>query len=277
MSALFTLQIAGLRVTVDCHHRKLASVFRRRYRGFLAPDGLPPDLYADVRWVGTARENALLETGLRFENGVLHFTAAGYTGQIDAAQGRGELALSSKQPVEEIDYYLRVIYALLAHKAGGVLLHAAGMARTGEAYLFLGPSGVGKTKLCRVSQPLAEVLNDDLILLLPRGDSWQACSTPFWNPTQVPPVPASAPLRAMFKLRQSEQVLLCPMGAGQALAALAAGAPVIPEDPTRVPRLLETLAALQRAAPMYELHFRPDASFWALLENGKLPQRQPPF
>ena len=268
MPTSFTLQIAGLRVAVDCHHRKLASVLRERYRDFLAPENLLPDLRADIRWIGTARENALLEIDLRFEGGVLRFAAAGYTGMVDSALGSGELTLSSKQPVEEIDYYLRAVYALLAHSAGGVLLHAAGIARDGGVYLFLGPSGVGKTTLCRVSQPLATVLNDDLILLLPRGGTWQAYGTPFWNPTQVRPHPESAPLRATFKLVKSKQVAVRPMGAGQALATLAAGAPIITEDPTRAPRLLDTLAAVQQAAPMRELHFRPDASFWAVIEGG---------
>ena len=68
---------------------------------------------------------------------------------------------------EEVEYFLRVIYALLVFQAGGLLFHAAGIVRDGQCYLFFGHSGSGKTTVARLSSTDL-VLNDDLVVLIPR-------------------------------------------------------------------------------------------------------------
>jgi hypothetical protein len=169
--------------------------------------------------------------------------------------------------VEDIDYYLRVAFALLAHAAGGVLMHTAGIVRGGSAYLFFGHSGSGKTTACKVSADKCKILNDDLILLLPQENMWHAYGTPFWNPTQIKPSNQSAPVAGMYQLIQSKEVFTKNMGQAQATAALIANVPVIPRDPIRSTRLLEILWQLQKNIPVSELHFLPDNSFWNVIST----------
>lgn len=261
-----TIEIAGLCVTIDCQHRKLAAMLQERYRNFLAKAGQIPDFHAKIRWTDTEGINTLRETSPCFNNGQLQIESPGCSGFVDIAKQNGQLTFSSGQPVEEIDYYLRMVYALLAHEKGGVLLHAAGVKTDSGAYLFLGPSGAGKTTVCKHSQAQYTILNDDLILLLPCEKRWQAYSTPFWNPTQVRPSTENAPVTALFWLVQSKQALTRPMRAGQALAALTAGAPIVSVDPGRIPRLLKILSAIQATTPMQALHFLPDPSFWEVID-----------
>lgn len=258
-----TIAIAGLSVSVTCNDPAVVAKLQRRYRAYAAEGDV--QLTAAVHLAGHQRQSALLDTGTVFREGVLQFTAAGYAGFIDEEAGEATLNLSSAQPAEEIDYFLRVVYALLAFHAGGLLIHAAGIVRDGRAYAFFGHSGSGKTTVARLS-PAGQVLNDDLLVLMPTGDGWTACSTPFWNPSQVAPAgPRQAPLSALFQLVQDRAVYVEEMEPSQALAELVSSVPVISASPTRSGRLLARGQQILQAVPAHRLHFLPDASFWQVI------------
>ena len=205
----------------------------------------------------------------QFQDGILRFASPAYNGYVDIASGQAACTLTTAQPLFAADYFLRVCLALLAFEAGGVLLHAAGVARRGRGYLFFGPSGSGKTTAARVSRDEAgaAVLNDDLVVLLPQADRWRVQATPFTNPTQVPPLgDARAPLYAIYRLAHSPRVYTEPIVPALALAELLTCCPIVSGDPGRSDRLLARLERLIQSVPVQRLYLRPDASFWAILD-----------
>ena len=261
----FSLTVADFTIRVNCNHGKLAEIMSERYHDFPAKQAAT--FTTDIQWVGKERTSSLLDTNTDFQEAVLHFSAPGYQGFINEKTGQGQLQLSSAQPVEDIDYYLRVAFALLAHSAGGILMHTAGIVRDGRAYLFFGHSGSGKTTACRVSADQHTILNDDLILLTPQNGEWIAHGTPFWNPTQIKPSNQNAPVAGMYLLIQAPHVAIHKLAPGQATAALISNVPVIPQDTFRSIKLLELLSTLQKNIPVYQLHFLPDNSFWDVIPN----------
>jgi len=257
----FILDIAGLRLALRCPQTKLIRGLFARYHRFHS------HLEAEVQVVGQRHALALSDQELRFDNGVLRFTAPGYDGAVDVKRGRAWLHLPPDNPADDIEYFLRLCTALLAFERGALLFHAAGLVRRGRGYLFFGHSGSGKTTVARLS-PDAEVLNDDLVLLRRERGEWHAYSTPFWNPTQMRPANvAKAPLRALFRLVQDTKVHLEPLPKAKALAELIASTPVIPADPQRLPRLLAFHQRLLADVPIYDLHFLPDPSFWTVIDD----------
>ncbi len=267
----FSLTISRIGIRVISNNSKLVEALHRRYQEFSGDS--EPHLKVNVQYEGHHRTSALLDTGLIFKDRICKFTAPGYDGFIDVGKERGDLKLSSVQPVEDVDYFLRVAYALLAFEAGGLLFHAAGVVRNGWTFLFFGHSGSGKTTVARLSKNDI-VLNDDLVMLLPDSQgsqersNWVAYATPFWNPTQVRPTPHSAPCAGLYRLVQDRDVFLEPMSQGQALAEMVSNVPVIPDDPTRNSELLKRGMDLLGAMPAYLLHFLPDDSFWDAVESA---------
>jgi hypothetical protein len=259
------LEIAGLCLAVRTYDRRVQYGLAERYRLF--PLRNTPRLTLHIYCAGRWRASALLDTGMTFQDGRLVFTAPGYAGYVDVAKGQGELALSSVQPVDDADYFLRCAFALLAFEAGGLILHAAGLVRHDHAYLFLGHSGSGKTTVARLSSS-ALVLNDDLVLLWPEEGRWWGYATPFGNPSSPPmTVAVCAPLRALLGLVQDKEVRLERAGPALAVADMVGNAPVVSADPGRAEALLGRCQQILQAVPYYRLHFLPDDSFWRIVDD----------
>ncbi len=265
------LVIAGIGLRLICNEIEVIKVLRNRYQDFLKVG--QPHLIAELTIQGRHRPSSLLDPGLVFKKKGLQFTAEGYEGFVSHQEGKAELCLSSIQPVEDIEYFLRICYAILAFENAGFLFHAAGIVKENQAYLFFGHSGSGKTTVARVSKQYL-VLNDDLVMLVPETKLaqdkpvWMAYATPFWNPTQVKPSAQRAPIAGLYRLVQNKNVFLEAMSKGQALAELISNVPVIPDDPQRNDGLIHRCLQILTTIPAHRLHFLPDDSFWKVIKPG---------
>ncbi len=270
-----TIAVADYAIALHFDHPALAKAVAERYAAFVTDR--PAGLHLRVDYVGQERDHAMLDQGMAFADGLLRFDAPGYVGHIDEGAGTGQLAISSRQPVEEVDYFLRVAAALLLFREGGFMFHAAGIVRDGRAYLYFGYSGSGKTTVSRLSHALGDtILNDDLLFLVPSDGGWMVHSSPFWNPTQVKPNGLdSAPLAGLFRLVQAKTVFTAPMQPGQAVAELVASVPVLGLDPGRTLAILARCQRLSRDVPVHHLHFLPDDSFWPVVLAATVPVPSP--
>jgi hypothetical protein len=258
------LSVAGKGVSVASRDSQLIAELARRYRDF--PCRSQPLLSAVVHLQASAGAPLNPDPELSFSPTGMQFWSQGFSGSINSQGGAALLTLDEAQAVEGVDYFLRLVYALLVFQAGGFLFHAAGVVHRGAALLFFGHSGSGKTTICRLSSGDL-VLNDDLLVLLPEGAGWVAHATPFWNPSQVQPAPHSAPVTGLYRLEQDRQVYRESLSRAQALAEVVSNVPVIPADPARSGALLLRCARLLAAVPAYRLHFLPDDSFWNIIET----------
>lgn len=259
--------IAGIVVALRLEDTKLYYRIEERYRAFNS-EKIPQFTVNITPLPIPVSPNFMAEVNFHYESDgeKVTFNLPGFYGDIDLSKGNANLYTSSTRIVETTDYLLRVIYALIIFKQGGLLFHGAGIIRNSETYLFFGHSGAGKSTVARLS-PNDTVINDDLVVLLPQAGKWTVFATPFWNPTQVKPAPVSAPLKGLYRLVQDKTVYLEPLGAGQGLAELISNIPVIPDNPFLNMELFTRGRELLENIPAYRLHFLPDDSFWQVVQN----------
>jgi hypothetical protein len=258
------LSVGGIGVSLECTETHLLRKLIHRYRHFPLTGEVHfgAQLRVDQGWVGVADGEQVLE----FKNRVLHISTGRLRGSINGQKRNGDLLISNNCPVEEIEYYLRAVYSLLAFQMGGLLLHSAGVIHNGMSFLFFGHSGSGKTTIATLSRDDV-VINDDLVLLKPLGKKWIAYATPFWNPGWEEVVNASAPIVALFRLVKDQQVKLEEMEKSVAMAELVANVPVIPADYLHANELLSRCSFILDRVNAYWLHFRKDQSFWDTIEE----------
>jgi hypothetical protein len=270
---MWHIEIAGLSVDLACASAELLGELHPRYAAFLTDDGSRDAFELVVDVVGPVAESATsfaVDPGLAVSaaggsDARLNVMGNGLTGYLDleAGEGRARLTRASGGILE---YLVRILYAYLAFRSGGVLLHAAGLAHQARAYLFMGQSGSGKSTVTALS-PWAAVLGDDLVIARPDGRVWVAQSTPFWNRDRVgrSPQPAEALIVGIYKLVKAGEVRLEPLSLSVAAAELAANCPVLNADPANLGELVDRCRALAHAVPVNALHFRKEPSFWSVL------------
>jgi hypothetical protein len=280
-SKLYSLNIsiAGIGVAIACPDSACLEKLQQRYILFL--DGKKPILTVRVE-VSNSLPLDFISEQLSFQENQVNFCTSTLQGSVDVEALTADVRVCDQHPTQDIDLFLRVVYACLVFQSGGVLFHGAGILRRQNGYLFIGHSGVGKTTVSRLSVN-DQVLNDDLVVVLPatesgqkpveanfegkNGRSWTIYSTPFSNPTQVKPSNATTSLASVFHLVQDKQVYLEGLGNGQAIGELLANVPVIPRNSKNNIGLLERLEMFHQDIPVFNLHFLPDASFWRLIDD----------
>ena len=260
------LEIAGIVSELRSSDLGLVRALALRYSDFSTRR--PAHVTVQINWQRGERSSADGYPEVQFDVDCIRLTAPDYAGYLDLKNDQAVLTLSSSTPIEDVDYFLRVIYAVLAFESGGLLLHAAAVVRNGRAYVFLGHSGSGKTTVARLSTGY-QVLNDDLIILQPDRERWTTYGTPFWNPTQVKPTRQQAPLAMLLQLVKDKQVHLTALGLTRAVAEMVANVPVISADTSRGSRVVQRCLSIVKSAPGYSLHFLPDPSFWQVIGEAE--------
>ena len=190
-----------------------------------------------------------------------------FAGWFDPARRCGKLAVAriDAGPLHRVfENFLRVVAAHWFLRQGSLLVHASGVVRGGAAYLFFGPSGAGKTTVTLLSEGDL-ILGDDLILLQPNGQSFEACSVPFRGVyRETPGTDRAFPLAAAYRLVQDRQDFVEEMPASRAAAELMGSLPFVMEGGGGG-RAMEIAARLARVTPVHRLHFRKSAEFWKLI------------
>ena len=205
----------------------------------------------------------LFQAQTRFREGRCRISSPGFSGWIDARQGRADLEAHPAAKVADLDTFVRTCCALLAFDRGGLLFHAAGIARRDRGFALFGRSGSGKSTAARFSGG-GHVLNDDLVLLQPANGGWQMRATPFGD--KQPPQRMSTPLDALLRLVADRSDYLEPVSAAVALGELLANSPVVNADRSQMATLLDRWQDVLRCAPVWDLHFRLGAGFWEVID-----------
>ena len=267
------LDVAGIRVRARGFSAGQAGWFAARYGIFAADGGRgDPEVAVQVQrgpeegflQVDTSAGSEVYRLATEYEGSTLRCWSYRFAGWFSLEEGNGVLTLCDADGrgfEASLENFLRVVYATLALRRGGFLLHSAGIVRGAGAHLFFGPSGSGKTTTCRLSSG-ARVISDDLILVLP-GERARAVSIPFrGNLAELPREQESFPIAGFYRLVQDRDVFLEPIGRARAVGELMGSLPFVTERPENGEAALEAVGRAVATVPVYRLHFREDPTFW---------------
>jgi len=144
------------------------------------------------------------------------------------------------------------------------IMHSAGVAADGKAFLFFGGPGSGKSTIAGFSEHHT-VLHDDMNLIMLHGDSPTVEGMPF-NPKLIKKRRLRAPLTALFSLHKSRKVSI-ERGIPQELSERLLPEMYLPlsavsNDKQKAYSHLFQAVEKFSAIPYYRLYFKKDDSFW---------------
>ena len=139
-----------------------------------------------------------------------------------------------------------------------IMVHACGWKYQGQALLFPGVSGAGKTTICNqlMASGHGVILSDDRMVLRQTADGLDACGTP-WPGDAKQARNESAPLRALCFIEKAAENRLTPIPPAEALKRLFTTASVPWFVPTMRDLALAVVEHLVATIPAYRLDFRP--------------------
>ncbi len=120
-----------------------------------------------------------------------------------------------------LDCLLRVVYATLLPRVGGMLIHGCGLRHAAIGVIFPGVSGAGKSTLARKAPDADDVLSDELVVVRRLDDGWRVFGTPFWGDFARGGISMrSWPLRTVAFLHQAREVAMAPITSSDATLRL---------------------------------------------------------
>ena len=265
------LDIAGIAVALEIADADKRASVRERYREFIATDRKPQavvrvEVRPGARFIPMKQGPWVIETS--YDQGHLKYRSHFDEGHVDLERGAGVLEMA---PETDVENFLRVLYAHLCLRAGGLLLHAAGVVCDDDGFVFFGQSGSGKSTASRLSLDKT-ILSDDLIILRIVDGKARVYGVPFRGDfPEAPRVNTSADLRGLFALVKASEHAVAPLAPPAALAQLLACMPFVIIDAAHAKRAVETCAQIIERVPVRALRFRLDSGFWGEIYECEIP------
>ena len=273
------LSIAGINCAIISQDTSFLDLIRERYCRFVSSgpatyeillqcllddvftsDATEPPFYPPVKRVNSGNNYLIKQT-------IKPFLAVANTSSKKVL-----VKLSHNQSC--FDNFLRMLFTLILAEESGLMLHASAVSEKGQANIFFGPSGSGKTTVARLSRE-RKILTDELVIIKPHNGRFRVYATPFWDEYMAGQRNARAALQALYSLKKDRRNNLKTLDKIQAVMALYKCVSFFTDDHRLLRRVFNTCCNIVDTVPAYELHFRPDPSFWQLMQKPSQKQNTP--
>ena len=166
-----------------------------------------------------------------------------------------------RHPMEHTEYHtIHYVMAKALIKRGVLLVHGSAVVADGSAYLFIAPSGTGKsTHTALWKEVLGErafIINDDKQMIRLTGEVPLVYPTP-WGLTGSPGTMAGAPLKAVVLLERSNENLVTQIDSFKMFPHIFQAA-ICGETPAQTEEILDLERKLLGTTKLYRLKCRAD-------------------
>jgi len=257
------VEIGGMPILLRTGDESFRRILQDRYSGFTSLNSVPEiDFEISVHDPATELDpDCDLEVQRHDDRWILR--RGDFIAEWQSTSGRGRVRQS--QNPYAIDSVLRIIHSLILVSQGGFLLHAASAIRGGQAFLFAGISGAGKTTISRLAPSDAILLTDEISYVRRRPDGYCACGTPFSGELAKVGENVSAPIAVLFLLAKGQQNCVEPVEQADAVCFLLRNILFFAQDQELVKLVFQSALNFVNAVPVRRLVFVPDERVWDLI------------
>ena len=204
-------------------HQRVRAQIHSMFRGFpvrhiYAECTASYRIYAETNaCLGLSAEAWPQIDGLRSASGAQFFAGPMWVGAANHATKVVICQIGTMSQDATIVAFRHIVSLLSRHASGSSFLcHGAGVADAGLGYLFIGPSGAGKTTVARRSTE-QEVLGDECVVVRRSGGRVAITGAPFGD---LPGSNRTAPLRAVLCLVKGNAVHATRLSEGEGFVRL---------------------------------------------------------
>ena len=256
------VEIGGIPIALSTSDAGFLDLLRQRYAGFLSSARPEFELEFDLMDKGSASDR---EVRVRRKGDEWLLERGDFYARWDPHTGRGRVRQNANP--YSLDSVLRILHSLILAERGGFLLHSASAICAGQAYLFSGVSGAGKTTMTRIAPADVTLLTDEISYLRPSTAGYQAFGTPFAGELAKSGENCAAPLSALFFLEKGPENRVEELPSPEAVRRLMRNILFFAEDPGLVNKLFATACDFVSRVPIRRLTFYPDSRVWDVVRK----------
>jgi len=234
----------------------------QRYQDFLS-SFVQPEFEFDIELTDTPEADPDADVCVSRAGEDWQFRRGDFFAQWNPESGRGTVRQSANPYA--IDSVLRIVHTLLLAREGGFLLHAASAVRDGEAHIFTGRSGAGKTTLSRLAPSDVSLLSDEVSYVRKSSQGYIAYGTPFAGELAKAGENISAPISAVYSLVQGPENRLEPMDGAEAVRTMMRNILFFAKDEATVQSVFKSACAFAAEIPMYRMIFTRSSEAWGMI------------
>ena len=251
------VEIGGIPISLSTESESFRALLYQRYSGFLSSSRAEYELDFELAEQGTVSDD---DVRVRREGCQWRIERGDFCAQWDPDSGRGWVKQTPNH--YSLDSVLRILHSLILAARGGFLLHAASAICEGQACLFSGVSGAGKTTMTRLAPSGISLLTDEVSYVRPSGGGYSAYGTPFAGELAKAGENCSAPVSALFFLEKGAKNRIDEISSAEAVRRLMRNILFFADDHELVEKLLATACDFVARVPIRRLTFYPDARVW---------------
>jgi hypothetical protein len=252
------VEIGGIPIALSTTDPAFFDLLQQRYGGFLSSAPSRPEFELDFDLSAVPPSDQDVKVSRSGEEWII--TRGDFHARWDNRTGRGTVRQNANP--YSLDSVLRIVHSLILAERGGFLLHAASAICEGQACLFSGVSGAGKTTMTRLAPPGITLLTDEVSYVRPTDDGYAAFGTPFAGELARPGENRTASLSALYFLEQGPENRIDEISSPEAVRRLMRNILFFAEDPGLVKSLLATACDFVGKVPVRRLTFYPDGRVW---------------
>jgi hypothetical protein len=190
------------------------------------------------------------------------YRRADYFIEVDAQYKFARLSVHDELALK---HALMNLYSSFAvHRQWGILIHSSCVIENGKAHIFSGHSGAGKSTAAKLSYPRS-LLSDEATLVKITHDDIQVFNSPFRSEMEADSFNGSIKLSSIQILYQALQNKREKITKPDALFRLIDKVFYWPHSQEETSTIIRMLTQLVKQAPVYELHFQKNNTFWELI------------
>jgi hypothetical protein len=256
------VEIGGIPIALSTCNQGFFDLLRQRYDGFLSSSRPEFELEFDLSGATPSSDD---DVRVRRDGHDWILERGDFHVRWDPRTGRGRVRQNANP--YSLDSVLRILHSLILAQRGGFLLHAGSAICDGQAYLFSGVSGAGKTTITRLAPADITLLTDEVSYLRPSTDGYAAFGTPFAGELAKAGENCTAPVSGLFFLEKGPENRVEELSSAEAVRRLMRNILFFAEDHVLVDKLLATACDFVARVPIRRLTFYPDARVWNEIRN----------
>lgn len=236
-----------------------------RFRTLESPDLVVEILYASDRYLSSQAGGPRAAC-----QGPLHVRAADWAATFDFGSRFVRASLSPGRPFALTSLLKTALQLLAIETRSALVFHASAVERAGEAFVFLGRSGAGKTTAAFLSQCVgATILAEEMVFVggLKGGERPEVLTLPFFQRDGTRVAPRCLAVRRMFALEQGISDAVESLSYAHQVRRLVRSATIGVRSQETMDGALDLARTLAERVPVKVLRFRKTPDFWAVIDD----------